>query len=67
MLFVHNQCNTDLIIDFYIYAGNTQLCPYDGAVLTFDSTMLTCPPAEFICCQNTPILSFDSSTIPPSC
>ena len=55
--------------DVYNYTGSTQLCPYDGATLTFsDRAVLTCPPAELICSRNTSISLLDStSDVPLSC
>ena len=52
-----------------MYAGSTQLCPYDGATLMFSGeTVLTCPPTELTCSRNTPIIPFNStSNIPSSC
>ena len=54
---------------YLLLTGSTQLCPYDGATLTFNGgTVLTCPPTELTCSRNTPILPFDStSNIPSSC
>ena len=55
--------------DVYNYTGRTELCPYDGATLTFsDGAVLTCPPVELICSRNTSISLLDStSDIPLSC
>jgi len=48
--------------------GDTRLCPSDGAVLTFPSDDVTCPPADLICSRTTTITEFDATgDVPPSC
>ena len=57
------------MFNIYYFTGSTQLCPYDGAALTFsDAAVLTCSPAELVCSRNTSISSLDStSDVPSSC
>ena len=54
----------------HVTAGDTRLCPYDGAVLTFPlgPVDVTCPPADLVCSRTTTITQFDAtSDVPPSC
>ena len=50
------------------HIGSTQLCPNDGATLTFsDGAVLTCPPAELTCSRNSSIFLLEPGTIPSTC